>query len=464
MSPSLDAKRLRRGTDLGDGVDVRTFQSPIHRIPPEMLAEIFVCCLPESRLPRTHPLEAPLLLSQVSSVFRSTALSTPTLWSGIRIKTVKARREHCLTLGLWISRSGSSPLSFSFRYEKGNNSNVAIDELIRILAPHSRRWKHVGITFFQDYVTSVFIEAVARGIPNLEILTIDPSYDRMAQLCNDRLVLSSAHHLKEINISVLVLIDLGTSLLPSVKRICFRGRNMSYSLGRSLYFLDHCPSIEEFTLNLFGTSGDLGAFGDQVKIRHLPFLRDLNIIATEGHAGPFFDHLCVPSLRKLTFYGHERAGLDPGQGPHQPSWASMIGMFKRSNAPLQELRLDGSCVSEADLVECLQCIPRLKYLEYVDLYRTGMIVKVLELNSPNALCLELEVIVLTSYSLNVSTFVNMVSSRWDGSRSDAGLGKAGGRCLKKIVVEGRHDETIINEPTLAKFVSEGLEMELRVGD
>ncbi|KAJ7029406.1 hypothetical protein C8F04DRAFT_875506, partial [Mycena alexandri] len=51
---------------------------PILTIPLEILAEIFVHCLPERTTP--DPKHAPQLLCQICRQFREVAMSTPRLW------------------------------------------------------------------------------------------------------------------------------------------------------------------------------------------------------------------------------------------------------------------------------------------------------------------------------------------------------------------------------------------------
>ncbi|PPR02633.1 hypothetical protein CVT24_002118 [Panaeolus cyanescens] len=55
--------------------------SPIRRIPPDVLGEIFYQCLSTHRNPIMHSSEAPLLLTRVCRSWRSIAYSTPKLWS-----------------------------------------------------------------------------------------------------------------------------------------------------------------------------------------------------------------------------------------------------------------------------------------------------------------------------------------------------------------------------------------------
>ncbi|KAK7434050.1 hypothetical protein VKT23_020376 [Stygiomarasmius scandens] len=96
--------------------------SAFRLIPPEILAEIFVRCLPKDRNPKYSLSEPPLSLGLVCRDWREVCLSTPRLWSSIHVpfprsggmtamrKTIEGK---ILGVETWLNRSGSLPLSFS---------------------------------------------------------------------------------------------------------------------------------------------------------------------------------------------------------------------------------------------------------------------------------------------------------------------------------------------------------------
>lgn len=71
---------------------LRTFEKyyPFTRkgryLPDDILREIFVWCLPTGRNPTMSAKEAPMVLTRVSSQWRSVGLSTPRLWSALHIR------------------------------------------------------------------------------------------------------------------------------------------------------------------------------------------------------------------------------------------------------------------------------------------------------------------------------------------------------------------------------------------
>ncbi|KIK51411.1 hypothetical protein GYMLUDRAFT_64855 [Collybiopsis luxurians FD-317 M1] len=98
-------------------------ESPLDRIPSEMLAEIFMWCLPLYPIPK--PSQPPFALTTVCRHWRQTAIDTPLLWRSLSIyvplkplsdATVSRRLA---TIKLWIERSGILPLQLSLRGDIG---------------------------------------------------------------------------------------------------------------------------------------------------------------------------------------------------------------------------------------------------------------------------------------------------------------------------------------------------------
>lgn len=137
-----------------------TILSPIRRIPSDILKHIFYLCLPTNHNPVMSVTEAPLLLIRICRFWRSTALSCHGLWAKLHIalppypfpnddqyfpyqgaavkseaeqeadrqryaKVIEARRQ---LMNLWLSRSGTHPLSLSLTYMGTIDQNL-LDEL-----------------------------------------------------------------------------------------------------------------------------------------------------------------------------------------------------------------------------------------------------------------------------------------------------------------------------------------------
>ncbi|KAJ7252089.1 hypothetical protein B0H12DRAFT_623079 [Mycena haematopus] len=98
-------------------------QLPI-RLPLDIIAEIFIACLPTHRNCVMSATEAPVILGRICSSWRTISLSTPRLWSRLHIVQpeslhwpngpYEARVAQRLEVGnAWLKRSGNLPLSIS---------------------------------------------------------------------------------------------------------------------------------------------------------------------------------------------------------------------------------------------------------------------------------------------------------------------------------------------------------------
>ncbi|THV07101.1 hypothetical protein K435DRAFT_742724, partial [Dendrothele bispora CBS 962.96] len=136
--------------------------SPARRIPPEILATIFIHTLPCDRFPTRSVNESPLLLGRVCSLWRAVSLSIPELWNRLHIvipssadsnllcQVLSARAKYVET---WLSRSGALPISFSlysYNWTQHAPAQDARETMISIihtmmssLLHFSKRWKQV---------------------------------------------------------------------------------------------------------------------------------------------------------------------------------------------------------------------------------------------------------------------------------------------------------------------------------
>jgi F-box-like len=133
-------------------------------IPPEILTQIFLYCIPSEQFPIPSHNEAPLLLTRVSSYWRTLAINTPDLWSAFHIN-YKDPAEDIPATNLWLKRSTNRPLSLSLAIDFGEQSQQAI---LDALCRHSNRWKHVRFDFRHLYCPPMYSLDIAEdSIPQL---------------------------------------------------------------------------------------------------------------------------------------------------------------------------------------------------------------------------------------------------------------------------------------------------------
>ncbi|KAJ3782345.1 hypothetical protein GGU10DRAFT_81937, partial [Lentinula aff. detonsa] len=159
----------------------KSLLSPVRRIPPETLAEIFIHCLPTDSLYAVRNLaEAPLIFTTICHDWRQIALNTPRLWSSLHFflpthlsDDVFFRRMAGITL--WLERSGSLPLSISFHEGYENDP---------LIIPQSRPAMMVSLIRslmqFSDRMQDVYLSLSSSSFPIFENLS--PSFPILTSL------------------------------------------------------------------------------------------------------------------------------------------------------------------------------------------------------------------------------------------------------------------------------------------
>ncbi|KAJ6595143.1 hypothetical protein DFH09DRAFT_906412, partial [Mycena vulgaris] len=131
-------------TDILDVVQGhKAILSPVRRVPPELLCEIFVLLSPHTRRIGAEQIkQPPWYLGQICRLWRDAALSYPFLWTGI---------EMCFPDGLWsqpgeiyppsmietqLLHSAQAPLDITFDFDFDPEA-----DLLHSLCLHSDRWR-----------------------------------------------------------------------------------------------------------------------------------------------------------------------------------------------------------------------------------------------------------------------------------------------------------------------------------
>jgi len=190
LDPAI-SKRLEAGLEFVQ--THRNVLSSIRLLPPELVAEI-ICIYSESFLLNSHPhivtlakngVIYPWALSQVSRLWRSTALSLHHLWGQLIVDTClwKSNQPSTSFLGLFanlVDRSHDAPLCIYFCTPR----DVQVDDLrpiIDILTSHSDRWDTVYLVSTYSVITA--FEGIRGRLSSLRRLYLsfsgeDPMADR----------------------------------------------------------------------------------------------------------------------------------------------------------------------------------------------------------------------------------------------------------------------------------------------
>ncbi|KAJ3730592.1 hypothetical protein C8R42DRAFT_650643 [Lentinula raphanica] len=143
----------------------------IEHLPVEIMQEIFSYFMPDRhwRIYRAPPPQ--LILLQVSTRWRSIALSYTRLWSTFMIHY--PIHEHIRMTKLWLEHSGQHPLTiYIYDPRDDSKSTTTRNDMINLLLPHAHRWK-TAIFVIPTGFKSLLSALPSLQFPLLETLCID---------------------------------------------------------------------------------------------------------------------------------------------------------------------------------------------------------------------------------------------------------------------------------------------------
>lgn len=365
--------------------------SPIRVLPPELLAEIFEHCVSEETFSAVR-------LSHVSTLWRRTAITTPSLWHSVSVK-IPSSTPHITSAKVrtWLARSGGIPLQISLNVTKWNDDDSSLP-LFHHLRSHSHHWGRLSL------ITSS--HTVARHI--FQFFTSFPHHDLLSRL--DLSIGSSlldTHDPEDERGSITVVVaglmgtyaprltefNLATSALPyewnlkthvGFPHLCtlriFEQNEFEIgdiSPSTILQLLDKCPALEHFDFT--GSNGiDPGGVSDVMV--SLPRLRELHLAQTV-HQRAILAQLVTPALQilRLSWLNRRDPLIDDSYVPdpsedseEPPEWsqspftdlltgAGIRSLISRSAPPIRVLDLDfADARSPKDFVWVFNHLPTLE--------------------------------------------------------------------------------------------------------
>ncbi|KAJ7623706.1 hypothetical protein FB45DRAFT_113374 [Roridomyces roridus] len=147
--------------------------SPLRRMPPEIMANIFLYTLPSlseiahSSEPKTT--QSPWILGQICSRWREIALSTSSLWSMIHVSASKRKLDPLPMIQTQIDRARM--LKIHFYPRKDGEPTPGMIEFFEFLSEHSARWEELSIRLTESLAPHM---AGLRGrLPSLRQLWVN---------------------------------------------------------------------------------------------------------------------------------------------------------------------------------------------------------------------------------------------------------------------------------------------------
>ncbi|KAJ7644566.1 hypothetical protein FB45DRAFT_1053296 [Roridomyces roridus] len=340
-----DLRRLREREPAAP----RPLIAPIHKLPVELLTEIFLLVLGS----REDWLAQALVVSQVCAHWRRVACATPQLWNGeIALNLTKPRSDvYLATTKTLFERS--APLSISVLLE---NEPVEASPLVDYLYSLAPRWK--ALTWTQS--TSSRLSALPRGVlNNLESVFLLDCTDLPVSSPTDAFLGA-----QRLRVAALDLRGLGCFRMPwsQLTLVSLTGDGVPSSPAQ--LFLDilvQCTAAVEvhFSRMMPWTEAPTSS----APIIRLPRLANLELIFGPGgkNITPFFTRLALPALTYLSIY----AAIGT-------SWSSAdFTQFQRRSPNVHELLLCGPSLTSDRAVSLLTEYPHLTCINLQFVFRRG---------------------------------------------------------------------------------------------
>ncbi|GJE98493.1 F-box protein [Phanerochaete sordida] len=353
-------------------------QSPVHRLPSELLASIFIACV------LTMEEEDSLMLTTLMLVCRhwkEVTLNTPIVWS-----RVVAGTHHPLSNAYRkLERSKSCPMNISVDFSpRTEYSTVSTDSIVRtmdLLRTSIWRWKSFRLTVPNRPQASAALMRCKDPAPLLEVLSVHILHsmqdDGMQHSNPPRPVFNG--QTPSLTSCSMTSFNFGWDMhLVSRLRVLKLGgywNGYAPSLETTLAMLRACPHLEEFSLRNMSDI-DIGAC-QEYETDPAEYDELYERFARTGDTRM----IQLPRLTKLSFYysGTVRSrivlgllscpALEDVDLCFLDNVSPMIEHLRRQSLtklPLRRLRIESSFFSELKLARFLRRVPSLTTLDLVD--------------------------------------------------------------------------------------------------
>ncbi|KAJ7253494.1 hypothetical protein C8J57DRAFT_1348246, partial [Mycena rebaudengoi] len=405
LQASLD-ELVRQRDQLNAFVDEHlALVSPVRRLPPDIVQEIFIACLPEDRNAPIDTNTAPLLLCRICRAWRHVTLSTPRLWASLHIAipeldTTLLRLNDLIKV--WIRRSGVLPLSISVA---GPPFDTDVSPLLSTLIAVSRRWEHINLSFTSHGSFAPLGALSSSDAPILRTVRIDTAdVDSSPELESNgwnKLVFLETPSLCRFS---------GWSARANFSRLPLGGEQLrhldlryaSLSAQEALTLLRRCPSLVTCTLYF---SNDHPASLDLGPPCRLEYLQQFCAVSSGGFTHSpqaFFESLSLPNLRVLEIFGTISVGS---------LRLPFLRLLSSTNG-LEQLSLRSSHLTSDMIAEGLRHTPQLQ--ELCVCYGDSVDDRLLALlaDTPRDLCPNLRRLrLLNMYQLSDEAILNLLRAR-----------------------------------------------------
>ncbi|KAJ7837432.1 hypothetical protein B0H13DRAFT_2368138 [Mycena leptocephala] len=329
---------------------------PILTFPPEITVKIFLRCLPE-KPPEPNPAEPPMLLSAICRQWRDIALSTPLLWSSLKIKWYFPEHRNVYRLVECYLRNTASPSANTLRIRYGTDYRQSVAK--RVILNSISRWPGPNVDLSINAGTSEGWFKTKLKLPVLETLKFEVTDSHFVKV--GLAAFSQASALRSV--SLYGHVPPATFIFPWAQLTTFFAE--CYNIDQCLEVLRQAPSLVKCTFTKISSPSNLPVY--YATRPSAPFPPHLALqsltVSTKGWSpgADILDCLVLPALEELTadvnrrFHNSEREIRDT---------LPLIRLLSRSpSLKSYSGRLWGFQGAEEDIFGILDLLPDVESLD-----------------------------------------------------------------------------------------------------
>ncbi|KAK7062791.1 hypothetical protein VNI00_000281 [Paramarasmius palmivorus] len=345
----------------------RSLLSPIHKMPPEILLNIFTfACEQNEMYPSRIPPAASI--SMVCGRWRDVAFAAPSLWSAISIEFSYWKSNETKLARMtrtFLERSKNSPLKLELDFSHAIGSVEPVLDTLNALVQHSNRWFDLELRVLTSIIRHPVFTPIRGCLPLLKWLyfnevpipestpeTVDDWIDKL-NIFEFAPSLSHLAFKPDFHVVDFVL------PLEQVKALKLHD---SYAIN-SLEFLPLCPNVQR--LELFRVGGGDSYMGPIVTCN----IKDLVIEAeAQDDVACILRHSTFPQLASMSI-----SGLKSGLSEDWTRWdeleAPLETFFRRSSCTITTLQLQCIPMVDEQAIALLNRMPSLESLHIHEMTR-----------------------------------------------------------------------------------------------
>ncbi|KAF8889127.1 hypothetical protein BD779DRAFT_1522106 [Infundibulicybe gibba] len=426
----------------------KTILSPLRRLPPEVLGEIFIAYL------GVGGMFAPILLSHLCSRWRIIVLDTPRLWSKLNVTITSSNVSRMRSaLEVYLARSGQALLDITIQHQH---------YLSNLLAPQAHRWEHINLNIPPDLHLELIplLKDRLQSLKSITLVRKRRHYIRLEEYEDARLIDCYIEAPKITDVSVIGVyhLPLPWTQLGNLKT--------PVALDKCHNMLRTAEGLTNWTVELLPPTDISHPPSASFQHSRLTSLRvDFLYESAAGQVGFFFSVLTLPSLQSFFLDTNANPGLLDGE-MHVESQRSIVSFFRRSSPPLVTFHISLGMIPDSDdfFVNCLQCTPKLVDLQIDIGYSnktmiTDQFMRRLNAKYPNFILPNLERLSLIGCMRFTSKpIAAMVASRMPAATSLTGSVAI----LQRLSLDLVRVHKSSPMEALRPFISDGLHLQCRV--